>query len=540
MKINNGKELTRKDKKIWNTVTRGIKPEQAKAAVAAALAIPFNSDTTTTGTDTAAIKHKPLLHVNTPNTTSTTTSSSPHPTKTGTNSPNKTKPSRRQSMGGSADRKAGLGLRSSLRSSGGAIASSLNALSTSMKKRLGLTVITTATDGEDHETSDNTEGSPNKNTMKNKTFSKTPTTTTPTEFINPRGTNISITPKPRSYLTPSKPKNIASSKPDKTNVENNHNNFPIQDSINNTTTTTNIVNTIDNEKLSSGKSGKISGTDTEGNSGKPGITSMLSAGLSAFSTSFKETFSFKRSVSSIKGSRNTIGSATAGATATAGAAYSIDIDEENEEKLHGGDDDFNSSTPTPTATMTAKPSSSSIIVSGASPGKSPKGVHFTGSGQQSHSAPHSTLPSPVGTGRLGHSVSHSILPSPTGSGQQSHSTPPSPAGKGRILPASSPKISNSNGNNSNHNISSSTSNIELTPEQYRDRILQQQSLQTASSLQAVNEHIHEHDEEYHFNKDIGSKKRSPIDEFFNSMSPFGRSASVLPSSPSHNRVLPSD
>ena len=534
MKINNGKELTRKDKKIWNTVTRGIKPEQAKAAVAAALAIPLNSDTTTTGTDTAAIKHKPLLHVNTPNTTSTT-SSSPHPTKTGTNSPNKTKPSRRQSMGGSADRKAGLGLRSSLRSSGGAIASGLNALSTSMKKRLGLTVITTATDGEDHETSYNTEGSPNKNTMKNKTFSKTPTTTTPTEFINPRGTNISITPKPRSYLTTSKPKNIASSKPDKTN-ENHNNNFPTQDSINNTTTTTNIVNTIDNEKLSSGKSGKVSGTDTEGNSGKPGITSMLTA----FSTSFKETFSFKRSVSSIKGSRNTTG------TAGAGAAYNIDIDEENEEKLHGGDDDFNSSTPT--ATMTAKPSSSSIIAStgatsgsAVSPGKSPKGVHFTGSGQQSHSAPHSTLPSPVGTGRLGHSVSHSTLLSPVGTSQQSHSTPPSPAGKGRILPASSPKISNSNGNNSNHNISSSSnSNIELTPEQYRDRILQQQSLQTASSLQAVNEHIQEHDEEYNFNKDIGSKKRSPIEDFFNSMSPFGRSASVLPSSPSHNRVLPSD
>ena len=534
MKINNGKELTRKDKKIWNTVTRGIKPEQAKAAVAAALAIPFNSDTTTTGTDTAAIKHKPLLHVNTPNTTSTTTSSSPYPTKTGTNSPNKTKPSRRQSMGGSADRKAGLGLRSSFRSSGGAIASGLNALSTSMKKRLGLTVITTNSttiDGEDHETSDNTEGSPNKNTMKNKTFSKTPTTTTPTEFINPRGTNISITPKPRSYLPQSKPKNIASPKPDKT--KENHHNFPTQDSINNTTTTTttSIVNTTDNEKFSSGKSGKISGTNTEGTSGKPGITSMLTAGLSAFSTSFKETFSFKRSVSSIKGSRNTTTTGTA--TAGAGAMYNIDIGEENEEKLHGGDDDFNSSTPTPTATMTAKPSSSSIIVatgttggSAVSPGKSPNGVHFTATGQQSHSGPHSTPPSPAGKGQQGHSGPHS--------------TPPSPAGKGRLLPTSSPKINNSNSNNSNHNISSSNSNIELTPEQYRDRILQQQSLQTASSLQAVKEHIQEYDEEYHFNKDIGSKKRSPIEDFFNSMSPFGRSASVLPSSPSHNRVLPSD
>jgi hypothetical protein len=194
-KVVNGKALTRKDRKIWNTVTRGIKPEEAKAAVASALATPLRP------ADIAEIERTTkVLAVNTK-----TAAQRDDPVSARPRTSNASKGGRKP---GTAATPRASGRISGADSSANSFTAGFNAVTASMKRRLGLSPLSTDPDAAESDRAGGAEFNPDGTRISPKPGAKSTkaSTPSPTEFVNPRGTNISITPKPRSILSPARPK----------------------------------------------------------------------------------------------------------------------------------------------------------------------------------------------------------------------------------------------------------------------------------------------------------------------------------------------
>jgi hypothetical protein len=194
-KVANGKSLTRADKRIWNTVTRGIKPEEARAAVASALALPLRP------ADIAEIERTTKIAVDAAKGMARCEDAASTRPRTSNAAKSGRKPANASTP------KAGNRIPVNDLSTN-SFTAGFSAVTASMKRRLGLSPLNTEDDVNQIDRTGSGEYNPEGSRIRPKPAAKggNATTPTPAEFVNPRGTNISITPKPRSYFAPARPK----------------------------------------------------------------------------------------------------------------------------------------------------------------------------------------------------------------------------------------------------------------------------------------------------------------------------------------------
>jgi hypothetical protein len=493
VKVNKGKALTKADRKIWGAMTRGLKPEDAKDIVGTALDIPLDAAAVEEIARAAAAKAASLLAKWVP---------SPNRSKAANTA---SKAARRTSFSGSQVPSAKPARRGSVNMTAG-----LSALTTSMKRRLGLlsapegaagdTEGTSQLDGESTDASHTAPRTPKAG--------KTPVPAAPAVFVNPRGTNISITPKARSYFIPSRPKTAARSPANKAakdtgaNGENSASDPVLQEKPSDDATpgaddAALVVSPPVSILTVSGKYAAAAAT---------GFSNGLSNGLTAISNSLRDAFSFK---------------AKTGPAAPANVIT---------ERLTDEDDDFNAPHsppgPGPSAELQTKPLAKS------------KSVRFGGE------ALSITVTGAVTPSAAQHSPQGRVSRTP--SQMSSHATPRTPVsrapsqqsrtGSKGSLGSHSPKAG---GSATELYLLAADSAASMSPEAYRDMLIHKSAENTAKSFQQLSASAT-------FRADLASsgsgvtsggdvaegpmeeKSVSPMEQFLRGLSSWGRSDKVAP------------
>lgn len=479
IKVKNGKPLKKSDNRIWSILTRDIAPGEVTAKVAAALqySMPMRD---------AAAGGQPM----------------PSPGKSGTNGG---KP-RTQSTGsngrrGSVQFNGGkTSAPSSLRRAGtqsgsmtgSTLSAGLSAMGASMKRRLGLTV---STDGDVTDEGGDESFAENANARASKKMpspARTPKVKAPAEFVNPRGTNISITPKPRSFLPPPKktpkPKDSGLSASGSQSLSSDTRGMSV-DVSSDTATAGAVLNANEaSNKFDENASNKGSG-----------LSARIAASFSSFSASMKRTFSYRTRASS-----------------------TVATGDVEDEQLTGENDDFNSkpSLKTTLGIDTGADNSAQRTHSDVNEGQATPGPTSPG--------PSSSPMSPkAGANNKAGSFQHKV------STTREHSGLSSPKNMIAASPKASPTASQPASSPSFFGGASSA-------EEYRENMLKKQAQQTAHTYQALTTSVvvpvpGVSEGKYAVSEggvaDAQQASVSPIEQFFSSISPWGKSAKVVPGVP---------
>jgi hypothetical protein len=288
-KVANGKSLTRADKKIWNTVTRGIKPEEARAAVASALAVPLRpadiaemERTTKIAADAKGLARRDDAAPARPRTSNAA--------KSGRKPANATTPK--------------AGNRSPVNdSSTNSFTAGFSAVTASMKRRLGLSPLSTEDDSTPNDHTSGSEYNPDGSRISPKPAAKSGKASTPppAEFVNPRGTNISITPKPRSYFAPARPKTSSAATRSTAGAGGKGDDKEL--SVNNRAhnkSSPMLKEKVPNANVQESAAHTPAGAESNPAEEASTLTSQLASGFSAISASFKRSFAARPNESATK------------------------------------------------------------------------------------------------------------------------------------------------------------------------------------------------------------------------------------------------